>query len=60
MGQHTVVSPATPMLLAVGMFALRRVSRRVGTYTFGGAVGRSLKRRCHFRLKGGTQTELPE
>jgi len=48
------------MLLAVGMFALRRVSRRVGTYTFGGAVVRSLKRRCNFRLKGGTQTESPE
>ncbi|OGV73515.1 MAG: hypothetical protein A3K19_17020 [Lentisphaerae bacterium RIFOXYB12_FULL_65_16] len=39
---------------------LRRVSRRVGTYTFGSAVVRSLKRRCSFRLKGGTQTESPE
>jgi len=36
-----------------------RASRRVGTGARGNAVGRSLKRRCHFRLKGGTQTETP-
>jgi len=31
MGQHAVVPPATPMLLAEGLFALWRVFRRVDT-----------------------------
>jgi len=26
----------------------------------GGAAGRSLKRRCHFRLKGGTQAKVSQ
>jgi len=38
MGQHTVVSPATPMLLTQGMFALWRLSPRVGTCTDGNAM----------------------